>query len=865
VQVLVGGQISGLKVASTHTGFFTAGQTGANYYIVVTVPEFAPYSGTVTVTDTLPAGFTATAITGYEWNCVLSTLTCTHTTALAGGTPDYTIIVTVNVPSGIELPVVNNSVSVVSSLGTNTGTDPTSIILGVMMSLNVTPSFSTLDQAVTMTATLGSGLSGTVLFLDGLNALGEGTILSGKASFTTSLLQAGVHQLAAFYSDHAGHAGYSPIVNFTVSAAPAATLSATNDSTGSQPAGIAIGDFNNDGKADLATANSGTNTVSVLVGNGDGTFAAHVDYPVGATPYAVAVGDFNADGRQDLVAVNQSSSTYSILLGNGDGTFQTASSSAVTLGSKPVVAVGDFNRDGIEDLAIGNASTGLSISFGNGDGTFQAPVITSFPVGTTLLIQDLNGDGNADLIVGNGYFDALLGKGDGNFAQSSWIGFGTGTIAIGDLNGDGKVDVAFSEGPSSPMIAIQLGNGDGTFSGSQTYPISFLPSYMAIADVNGDGKLDLIAASSGSSSIIVMPGNGDGTLQSALSYSIGSSAAGLAVGDFNEDGRTDLAFSHGSASNNVTVLLGSGAASLIPAPVSVTPGSGSGLTQTFTFTFSDPNGYADLSVLDILVNNYLDGIGACYVALVPASATSGYLYLVADAGGGYVSGTPALLPSSGSFGNSQCTVNGAGSSFSGSGNTLTVTLNITFAPAFAGNKIFYTAARSATQNSGWQALGTWSVPGPAVAGPGVGGVTPGRSVTLGQTYTFTFTDSNGYGDLAVLDVLTNSFLDGISGCYFAYVPISASNGYLYLVDDAGDGGYASGSPIPLSSGGTLKNSQCTLSTIGSSASASGNSLNLNLAITFNPSFAGNQVFYLASRNSTGGNSGWQAGGSVTVP
>jgi hypothetical protein len=303
-----------------------------------------------------------------------------------------------------------------------------------------------------------------------------------------------------------------------------------------------------------------------------------------------------------------------------------------------------------------------------------------------------------------------------------------------------------------------------------------------------------------------------------------------------------------------------------PAPVSIGPGAGSGFTQAFTFSFNDPAGYADLSVVDILIGSYLDGIGACYVALVPSGAASGYVYLVDDAGdGGYVSGTPMLLPSGGNLSNSQCTVNGSGSSVSGSGATLSLTLNITFAPAFAGNKVFYTAARSSTQNSGWEALGTWNVPGSTPVGPGVGFVTPGRSVSMDQTYTFTFTDTKGYSDLSVVDILTNSFLDGISACYVAYVPTSASTGYLYLVDDAGDGGYAPGSPLSLASGGTLQNSQCAINTAASSASAGGDTLNLNLAITFTSSFAGNQVFYLASRNNTTGNSGWQAVGSVTVP
>jgi hypothetical protein len=360
-----------------------------------------------------------------------------------------------------------------------------------------------------------------------------------------------------------------------------------------------------------------------------------------------------------------------------------------------------------------------------------------------------------------------------------------------------------------------------------------------------------------------MLGNGDGSLRQPVAYSTGSNPTAVASADFNGDGAVDLAITNGG-NNNVSVLLGVPTAITLT-PTAISPGSGNGLTQTFTFTFQDPNGYADLGVVDVLINNYLDGIGACYFALTPASATSGYLYLLDDAGdGGYVSGTPMPMPSANTLQNSQCTLNGSGSSISASGNTLTLTLAITFAPGFSGNKIFYTAARSNTQNSGWQALGTWSVPGTTPMGPAVGGVMPGRSTSSG-TYTFTFTDTNGYADLGVLDILTNSFLDGIGACYVAYVPTGAATGYLYMVDDAGDGGYVSGSPLLLSSGGTLQNSQCTIRTVGSSASASGNTLTLNLAITFSPSFAGNQIFYLAARNNSTGNSGWQAVGSVTVP
>ena len=301
-------------------------------------------------------------------------------------------------------------------------------------------------------------------------------------------------------------------------------------------------------------------------------------------------------------------------------------------------------------------------------------------------------------------------------------------------------------------------------------------------------------------------------------------------------------------------------------PVSVNPGAGSATTQTFTFTFEDPNGYADLAVLDVLINNSLDGIGACYVAVAPTGASSGYLYLVDDAGdGGYVSGSPMALPSSSTLQNSQCMITGTGSTVSASGNTLTLTLAITFASAFGGNKIFYTAARGNSQNSGWQPMGTWDVPAAAPTGPAVAGITPARSTSTGETYTFKFTDTNGYADLAVVDVLINNSLDGIAACYVAFAPTGATSGELYLVDDAGDGGYASGSPMALPSSSILQNSQCTINGSGSSLTASGNTLTLNLAIAFSSSFTGNQVFFVAARNNSTGNSGWQAVGSVTVP
>jgi hypothetical protein len=494
----------------------------------------------------------------------------------------------------------------------------------------------------------------------------------------------------------------------------------------------------------------------------------------------------------------------------------------------------------------------------------------------------LNGDGKPDLLTvvpvpsneEARSIVVLLGNGDGTFVPPVAYTVNVSTynptdmLALGDLNGDGKLDLALAPGYEYE-VAVFLGNGDGSFGSAMSYSTNATDAGsaegIAIVDANGDGKSDVIAdrAVGLGNQLQVFPGNGDGTLQAVAVFSPPTRfLSGLVAADFNGDGRVDFA-SADELNDNIRIFLG-GALAAAPASVGTNPGAGGGPFETFTFSFSDGAGWQALGVVDVLINSALDGRQACYVAYVPQSNT---LFLVDDGGdaGGPFAGSMQLT-GSGSVSNSQCTVNGAASSAAGSGNTLTLTLNVAFASGFAGNKVLYLAARdTGTGNSGWQALATWDVPGGSVAGPTVSGMTPARSATTSQNYAFTFTDTNGFADLAVVDVLTNNFLDGIGACYVAFAPTSATSGYLYLVDDAGDGGYARGSPIALPSSGTLSNSQCTISAAGSSVSASGNTLTLNLAITFNSSFAGDRVFYLTARNGSGGNSGWQALGSVTVP
>ena len=222
------------------------------------------------------------------------------------------------------------------------------------------------------------------------------------------------------------------------------------------------------------------------------------------------------------------------------------------------------------------------------------------------------------------------------------------------------------------------------------------------------------------------------------------------------DGSTVISGSHTDNNDIGAAWIFARPAPSASVPAGVSPGAGSGLSQEMTFTFTDARGWQDLDVVDILIDNFLDGREACYLAY---SRTAGVLYLVNDAGTELL---PALAPGSqGSTANSQCTVNGTGWSVAGNANTLTLTLDLTFAYNFAGNKVIFMAARDLEGgNSGWQPLGSWNVPG-AVTFPAVIGVSPASGAGSSQAFTFTFSDTKGAQDLGILDILINTSLDGL--------------------------------------------------------------------------------------------------------
>jgi Ca2+-binding RTX toxin-like protein len=362
-------------------------------------------------------------------------------------------------------------------------------------------------------------------------------------------------------------------------------------SAGSGPDAVVTADFNRDGRLDLAVANAGDNTVSVLLGNANGTFQPAQTSPTGANPRSVAVGDFNGDGKLDVVTAN--AGDLSVLLGNGDGTLGPPTS--LDIGSDPQsVAVGDFNADGKLDLGVtsnvyfpgtpgtpgywvstyygsyyypgtpgtpGDYEGRANVLLGNGDGSFSAPNSTELGSGyrTSAAVADFNGDTLPDFAAANpdnGTVSVLRGDGAGAFG--GWAEFNAGSfpssVVAGDVNGDGTLDLVTAN--VSDNVSVLLGSGYGSFGAGQPYAVGRAPDSVAVADFNGDGKPDLVTPNVLSDNVGVLLGNGDGSFRAAQYSAAGQGPNAVAVGDFNGDGRPDLAVADYSAGASVQLNTG---------------------------------------------------------------------------------------------------------------------------------------------------------------------------------------------------------------------------------------------------------------------------------------------------------------------
>jgi PKD repeat protein len=337
---------------------------------------------------------------------------------------------------------------------------------------------------------------------------------------------------------------------------------------GASPRDIATGDLNGDGLLDLVTADYGTDSVSVLPGEGAGAFEYGRSYGVGSRPNAVAIVDADGDGRLDVVTADNVFGTVTVL--RGDGTGALLSNSAFAVGTEPVsVAVGDFDRDGVQDLATADQDDDtVSVLLGLGDGGFVSAA--TYPVGNspgTVVAADFDADGVEDLAVAV-YLDnevmILLGQGDGSFMPRGPFATGSGPrdIGIGDFDGDETLDLVTID-TLSHTVSILLGLGDGGFSSAGTIGVGTLPSGVAVADYDDDGALDLAVSEGAFGFVTILSGDGAGGFVSLGSIPVGGGPVGIAAADLDTDGNPDLVTADFTDST-LSILWGLGGASFSP-------------------------------------------------------------------------------------------------------------------------------------------------------------------------------------------------------------------------------------------------------------------------------------------------------------
>jgi hypothetical protein len=434
---------------------------------------------------------------------------------------------------------------------------------------------------------------------------------------------------------------------------------------------VTSADLNGDGILDLAVLNLcvyqqsvgcvGVGSVSVLLGNGDGTFHSATTYGSGGDPYSrsysLAIADVNGDGKPDIVVTNSPLpgtqgyvGTVAVLLGNGDGTFQAAVSYSSGGSYASSLAIADINGDGKPDIVLANnycfylcVDGFVGVMLGNGDGTFQAAVsyyVGEYPV-SAVILADVNGDGKLDLLEANqscadnvcqvgGTVGVLLGNGDGTFQPV--VSFPTtqsyGWLVASDVNHDGKPDLLLSGicnlGNLTPIcgspvstVGVMLGNGDGTFQPVVNYATAgSATNSVGAADVNLDGVPDLVLTNPCSSTcppdltyLTVLLGNDDGTFQTALGFPQPSTSPVLFVtsADLNKDGKPDLVTANGGL-NDVSVFINTSLAATATSIVSSLNPSSVGQSVTFTATVTAKLGGTPTGTVSFLDGNSTLGI-----------------------------------------------------------------------------------------------------------------------------------------------------------------------------------------------------------------------------------------------------------------
>ena len=376
------------------------------------------------------------------------------------------------------------------------------------------------------------------------------------------------------------------------------------------PQSVAVGDFNADGRPDLAVAITGNSKVAILLGASGGIFGAATTFTVGNAPNFVATGDFNADLDLDLAFSNDNGGNIiSVMLGGSAGTFGPGADLGTASFGPIAVAVGDFNADGDPDLAVANnRGANVSIFLGGSGGTFGAA--TNFNAGNfpeSLVVGNFNADTDPDLAVANSGDDnvsILLGGSGGTFGPPTNFSAGESpaAVAVGDFNADGDPDLAVANrglppggfpGPPDPPVpddvSILLGGSGGTFGGATNFGVGDSPSSVAVGDFNADGDPDLAVANANDDNVSILLGASGGDFGLATNVIVGNFPQAVAVGDLNGDTDPDLAVANFSSAD-ISVLLGDNAEHILTV---TTSGAGSGTVTGTGISCRGPNSTGD--------------------------------------------------------------------------------------------------------------------------------------------------------------------------------------------------------------------------------------------------------------------------------
>ncbi len=593
--------------------------------VTFTPTAAGPVPGTLTITDNDATGTQVVNLTGFGIS-VSSSVTSLAFGSVPVGAVSSPMPVTVTNTTASALPIDSIAIGGVQDFGefSQTNNCPSVLAAGANCTVEVTfaPLYLGATTYPTLTVYFGAGfgsngntwgeidspiavqLSGngtastnsalpTILQLKPITVANGGKAftlnITGMGFTTTSVVNFNGTPLTTKYVSKRGVAG--TILATQIATAQTANITVTNPapgggtsmpaffpitssftmspttsslSAGANPTILATGDFNRDGKLDLAVANSNTHTIQIMLGNGDGTFATGASFSVGSSPTSeptsIVVGDFNGDGKLDLAVGVSPDSIVNIFLGDGTGNF-TLVNTIPTVVNPVSLAVTDFNLDGFQDLVVANGQDNtVTVFLGRGNGTFR---ITSTPLATALsgpvqvVLSDFNNDGYADVMIvnsKNSTITILPGKGTGAFGNAAAALTLTSTpaaVAVGDFNVDGKMDIAVVS--ATGTVTVYLGNGNDTFQTGVSYPVGAGADSIAVGDVNGDGILDLVTANSTAGTVSVLLGTGTGTFGANTDFTAGTGAQSIVIGDFNNNGKLDFATADATA-NVVSIL-----------------------------------------------------------------------------------------------------------------------------------------------------------------------------------------------------------------------------------------------------------------------------------------------------------------------